>query len=72
VVQSEGGFEIVTRKSDWKKVVSKMGYSETKNIASMLLQNYEKILYPYDIFISGVVTVSEVQTCVLKYHIFCT
>jgi len=66
VVQSEGGFEIVTRKSDWKKVVSKMGYSETKNIASMLLQNYEKILYPYDIFISGAVTVSEVQTCVLK------
>lgn len=64
MVQSEGGFETVTRNCDWKKVMSKIGYKEAKNIAPMLCQSYEKILYPYDIFMSGATASSKVQTCV--------
>jgi len=69
-VQSEGGFEAVTRNCDWKKVMSKIGYKEEKNIASMLCQNYEKILYPYDIFMSGATTSSEVQIYTIVYNLW--
>lgn len=61
MVQNEGGFEMVTTNGDWQKVVSKLGYKEEKNAGPMLWQNYEKILYPYDIFISGASTASKVQ-----------
>jgi len=60
VVQTEGGYETVTRNHDWQKVVSKLGYGEEKNISPVLWQNYEKILYPYDIFLSGAATGSKV------------
>jgi len=66
-VQSEGGFDVVTRNCAWNKMVKKIGYEETKNIASMLCRNYEKILYPYDIFISGATTASKVHICVKWY-----
>jgi len=59
-VQSEGGFETVTRTSGWRRVVSKLGYKDEKNAGPMLWQNYEKILYPYDLFISGATTASQV------------
>jgi len=59
-VQSEGGFEALAQNSDWQKVVSKLGYKKEKNIGPVLWQNYEKILYPYDIFISGATTASKV------------
>jgi len=61
VVQSEGGFETITQDADWQKVVTKLGYKKEKNIGPVLWQNYEKILYPYDIFISGATTASKVQ-----------
>ena len=51
---------MLTRNCDWQKVVSKLGYKDEKNIGSLLGQNYEKILYPYDIFISGATTASKV------------
>jgi len=60
VVQSEGGFEAITQSGEWQKVVSKLGYRNERNIAPMLCQNYEKILYPYDVFISGATTASKV------------
>jgi len=71
VVQSEGGFETVTRNFAWKKMVSKIGYEETKNTASLLWRNYEKILYPYDLFISGATTASKVLNCVIMRYIVC-
>jgi len=70
VVQSEGGFEAVTQNSDWSKVVSKLGYRKETIIGPILWENYEKILYPYDIFISGATTGSKVLSVFLnKYFI---
>lgn len=66
MVQAEGGFEAVTQNSDWHKVVSKLGYRNERTIGPMLWQNYEKILYPYDIFISGATTAAKVVV-VYKY-----
>ena len=60
MVQSEGGFETVTRNRDWQKVVSKLGYKAKQNLGPVLWQEYEKILYPYDVFISGATTASKV------------
>ena len=62
-MQSEGGFETVVRNRDWQKVVSKLGYKAKQNLGPILLDEYEKILYPYDVFISGATTTPKV--CIL-------
>lgn len=60
-MQSEGGFEAVTRNDEWQKVVSKLGFEEEKSLCLVLCEYYEKILFPYDVFVSGATTASEVQ-----------
>lgn len=57
VVQEENGFEYCTRERKWSKVASRLGYSVTRQnkgpIASLLRQHYERLLFPYDVFMSG-------------------
>ena len=53
IVNEEGGFELVTKERKWSKVASRMGYPPAKNVGSTLRTHYERVLYPYDIFVSG-------------------
>lgn len=55
-VQAEGGFETCTTQRKWSKVAARMGFNTTQNkgpIASLLRQHYERVLFPYDVFLSG-------------------
>ncbi|XP_030070137.1 lysine-specific demethylase 5A isoform X2 [Microcaecilia unicolor] len=54
VVSSEGGFEIVTKEKKWSKVGSHLGYLPGKGTGSLLKIHYDRILYPYELFQSGV------------------
>ncbi|XP_053210846.1 lysine-specific demethylase 5D-like isoform X3 [Panonychus citri] len=57
VVAEEGGFETCTRERKWSKVASRMNFNLNPNnkgtISSLLRQHYERILYPFDVFLSG-------------------
>lgn len=57
VVQEENGFEYCTRERKWSKVASRLGYTVSRQnkgpIASLLRQHYERLLFPYDVFMSG-------------------
>ncbi|XP_069084234.1 lysine-specific demethylase 5A isoform X4 [Pleurodeles waltl] len=53
-VSSEGGFEIVTKEKKWSKVASRLGYLPGKGTGSLLKTHYDRILYPYELFQSGV------------------
>lgn len=55
-VNEEGGFEFITRKKKWSIVARKMGYHIGKSAPSLLRMNYERYLYPYDIFQAGAFT----------------
>jgi len=61
VVQSEGGFEQCTRERKWSRVAFKMGYSSACKtpVASLLRQHYERLLFPYDVFLSGATITPE-------------
>lgn len=37
----------------WSRVAHRMGYEVGKGVGSLLKGHYERILYPYDIFKSG-------------------
>ena len=56
-VQEEGGFESCTRDKKWSRVALRLGYNISKQskgpVASLLRQHYERLLFPYDIFLSG-------------------
>ncbi|EDM02036.1 rCG29703 [Rattus norvegicus] len=54
IVASKGGFEIVTKEKKWSKVGSRLGYLPGKGTGSLLKSHYERILYPYELFQSGV------------------
>jgi len=41
--------------------MSELGYKDERNMGPLLWKNYENILYPYDIFISGATTASKVK-----------
>jgi hypothetical protein len=50
----------------WMKVATQLGYQSGKQAAGSLRQQYEKILYPYDVFMSGAPPVGkEVQSLVV-------
>ncbi|KAB0394605.1 hypothetical protein E2I00_010955, partial [Balaenoptera physalus] len=59
IVASKGGFEIVTKEKKWSKVGSRLGYLPGKGTGSLLKSHYERILYPYELFQSGVSLMSE-------------
>lgn len=52
VVQDDGGFNVVNRNTKWPKIASRLGYSETFGI--VFQGHYERILFPYDIFLAKV------------------
>lgn len=54
VVSSEGGFEVVSKEKKWSKVGSRLGYMPGKGTGSLLKTHYERILYPYELFQSGI------------------
>uniref|UniRef100_G3QPI6 [histone H3]-trimethyl-L-lysine(4) demethylase n=1 Tax=Gorilla gorilla gorilla TaxID=9595 RepID=G3QPI6_GORGO len=59
IVASKGGFEMVTKEKKWSKVGSRLGYLPGKGTGSLLKSHYERILYPYELFQSGVSLMSE-------------
>uniref|UniRef100_A0A146KQ53 [histone H3]-trimethyl-L-lysine(4) demethylase n=1 Tax=Lygus hesperus TaxID=30085 RepID=A0A146KQ53_LYGHE len=53
LVQREGGAHSVTRGKKWGKIAMQMGLSkDNRGSATTLRSHYEKILLPYDIFLS--------------------
>lgn len=52
-VQEEGGLEIVTKERKWSKIANRLKYPNGKNVGTILKGHYERILYPYDIYMSG-------------------
>ncbi|XP_053321235.1 lysine-specific demethylase 5A isoform X2 [Spea bombifrons] len=54
VVSSEGGFEVVSKEKKWSRVATRMGYMPGKGTGSLLKTHYDRILYPYELFQSGV------------------
>uniref|UniRef100_A0A8D2PL72 Lysine-specific demethylase 5A n=1 Tax=Zosterops lateralis melanops TaxID=1220523 RepID=A0A8D2PL72_ZOSLA len=54
IVANKGGFEVVTKEKKWSKVASRLGYLPGKGTGSLLKSHYERILYPYELFQSGV------------------
>ncbi|XP_056373831.1 lysine-specific demethylase 5A [Hyla sarda] len=54
VVSSEGGFDIISKEKKWSKVGSRLGYVSGKGTGSLLRTHYERILYPYELFQSGI------------------
>lgn len=45
---------MVTKEKKWSKVASRLGYLPGKATGSLLKSHYERILYPYELFQSGV------------------
>ena len=52
-VHEEGGLEIVTKERKWSKIAGRLKYPNGKNVGTILKGHYERILYPYDIYMSG-------------------
>ncbi|XP_014239393.1 lysine-specific demethylase lid-like [Cimex lectularius] len=50
VVQSEGGFHVVSSEKKWGKIARRMKMSNDRAMSSILKYNYEKVLKPFDIF----------------------
>jgi [histone H3]-trimethyl-L-lysine4 demethylase len=53
LVQEEGGLETVTKERKWSKIAVRLTYPNGKNVGTILKGHYERILYPYDIYMSG-------------------
>lgn len=53
LVQEEGGLETVTKERKWSKIAVRLNYPNGKNVGTILKGHYERILYPYDIYMSG-------------------
>jgi [histone H3]-trimethyl-L-lysine4 demethylase len=53
LVQEEGGLEMVTKERKWSKIAVRLNYPNGKNVGTILKGHYERILYPYDIYMSG-------------------
>uniref|UniRef100_A0A673LR83 Lysine-specific demethylase 5A n=1 Tax=Sinocyclocheilus rhinocerous TaxID=307959 RepID=A0A673LR83_9TELE len=69
LVSAEGGFEVVCKEKRWSRISSRMGFPAGKGVGSLLRSHFERILYPYELFQTGVtLTVSltpaaAVMTC---------
>lgn len=53
LVREEGGFATVCNERKWTRVATRMKYPVGKGFSSTLRNHYERIIYPYDIFLSG-------------------
>uniref|UniRef100_UPI00358F3A27 lysine-specific demethylase 5D-like isoform X2 n=1 Tax=Myxine glutinosa TaxID=7769 RepID=UPI00358F3A27 len=54
LVAEEGGFEVVCKERHWSRVAALMGYGSGRAVGTLLRSHYERVLYPYDLFQSGV------------------
>lgn len=52
-VQDEGGLEQAFKERKWSKIATRLGYSQGKNVGTILKGHYEKILYPFDVFVKS-------------------
>jgi len=57
-VEQEGGFDRCVKDRKWGSIANKMGFQSNTpqnkgTIASLLRHHYEKILFPYDLFVNG-------------------
>lgn len=59
---------MVTKEKKWSKVASRLGYLPGKATGSLLKSHYERILYPYELFQSGV---SLMVRCVGSRRLVC-
>lgn len=53
IVQDEGGMEQTSKDRKWSHVAARMKYPPGKCVGTILKQHYERILFPFDIYISG-------------------
>jgi len=53
LVADDGGFDIVCQERRWTKIALQMGFAPGKAVGSHLRGHYERILYPYNLFLSG-------------------
>lgn len=51
-VQDEGGLDTASRDRKWSKIASRMNYPQGKSVGTILKNHYEKILYPFDVFMT--------------------
>uniref|UniRef100_A0A672KS55 Lysine-specific demethylase 5A n=1 Tax=Sinocyclocheilus grahami TaxID=75366 RepID=A0A672KS55_SINGR len=60
LVSAEGGFEVVCKEKRWSRISSRMGFPAGKGVGSLLRSHFERILYPYELFQTGV-TLTDVD-----------
>uniref|UniRef100_A0A8C3S6V8 [histone H3]-trimethyl-L-lysine(4) demethylase n=1 Tax=Chelydra serpentina TaxID=8475 RepID=A0A8C3S6V8_CHESE len=65
LVAEEGGFDLVCKERKWTKIAIRMGFAPGKAVGSHIRAHYERILYPYNLFQSGV---SKIMTGVEKVN----
>ncbi|XP_004756376.1 lysine-specific demethylase 5B isoform X3 [Mustela putorius furo] len=53
LVAEEGGFTVVCKDRKWTKIATKMGFAPGKAVGSHIRGHYERILNPYNLFLSG-------------------
>uniref|UniRef100_A0A8C2XZN1 [histone H3]-trimethyl-L-lysine(4) demethylase n=1 Tax=Capra hircus TaxID=9925 RepID=A0A8C2XZN1_CAPHI len=53
LVAEEGGFAVVCKDRKWTKIATKMGFAPGKAVGSHIRGHYERILNPYNLFLSG-------------------
>ncbi|XP_016116398.1 lysine-specific demethylase 5A isoform X1 [Sinocyclocheilus grahami] len=58
LVSAEGGFEVVCKEKRWSRISSRMGFPAGKGVGSLLRSHFERILYPYELFQTGVTLTS--------------
>lgn len=51
-MHDDGGFSIVSKNNKWGKITFRLGYSDGSSLGNVLQQHYEKILFPYDVFLT--------------------
>ena len=56
MVAQEGGFVEVCKKNIWSQIANRLNYVSGKGIGSALRSHYEKIIFPYDVFETGLST----------------
>lgn len=52
LVENEGGFVHATNGRKWAKIAVHMGYPYGKGTGTILKTHYERLLYPYELFIN--------------------
>ena len=58
---------MMAQEGRWLKLATRLGYQSGKHAASSLKQHYEKVLYPYDIFMAGA-SKAEQEVMLLNSH----